>query len=235
MKKTYIMLLCVLLGIAWATAVFAGGKKESSAPEETKAVTGGGVLKTYATLQDYEKATGNKITKFNEAPMLEELVKAGKLPSLEDRLPDEPMVISPKDQIGKYGGTLTGAGTGPSGGGADIFLSRGQPLVILLPDMKTVVPNIIKGWDFSDNNKVFTAYLRKGMKYSDGASLTADDYMFWYNDILLNESIRPVKPSRWAPGGTAVKLQKIDDYTVRFTFPIPYPVILDLLAVSVEQ
>ncbi|MCX7795496.1 MAG: hypothetical protein N2380_03130, partial [bacterium] len=54
--------------------------------------------------------------KYNEAPMLAELVKAGKLPPVEQRLPEEPFVVGPgilvhKDdlpdwEVGKYGGVL---------------------------------------------------------------------------------------------------------------------------------
>ncbi|MGQ9629389.1 MAG: hypothetical protein ACUVXI_03615 [bacterium] len=33
--------------------------------------------------------------KYNEAPMLKELVKAGKLPPVEERLPKEPFVVGP--------------------------------------------------------------------------------------------------------------------------------------------
>src|SRR5260221_3653803 len=43
--------------------------------------------------------------KFGEAPALAELVKAGKLPSVDKRIPQEPMVIKPLRSTGKYGGT----------------------------------------------------------------------------------------------------------------------------------
>ncbi|GAH72553.1 unnamed protein product, partial [marine sediment metagenome] len=49
----------------------------------------------WSTLQEYEEATGNKIGKFNEAPMLKVKVAAGELPSIEERLPEEPMVDKP--------------------------------------------------------------------------------------------------------------------------------------------
>ena len=51
--------------------------------------------------------------KFNEAPILAELVKAGKLPSVDKRLPDEPLVVKPVHEIGKYGGTWRRGFTGP--------------------------------------------------------------------------------------------------------------------------
>ena len=51
--------------------------------------------------------------KLGEAPMLAELVKAGKLPPVEQRVPDEPLVIKPLESIGKYGGIWRRAFTGP--------------------------------------------------------------------------------------------------------------------------
>ena len=53
--------------------------------------------------------------KFAEAPMLAELVKAGKLPPVEQRVPAEPLVWQPLNEIGKYGGTWRRAFTGPGG------------------------------------------------------------------------------------------------------------------------
>ena len=43
---------------------------------------------------------------YNEAPTLKELVTQGKLPSIEERLPNNPLVLKPLEKIGKYGGTL---------------------------------------------------------------------------------------------------------------------------------
>ena len=37
--------------------------------------------------------------------MLAELVKAGKLPAVDKRLPENPLVVKPTEKIGKYGGT----------------------------------------------------------------------------------------------------------------------------------
>ena len=48
----------------------------------------------------------------HEAPMLSEMVAAGELPPIEDRLLQTPKVVSVVDSIGQYGGTLYGAGVG---------------------------------------------------------------------------------------------------------------------------
>ena len=42
---------------------------------------------------------------FKEAPLLAELVKAGKLPPVAERIGQDPLVIKPLHEIGKYGGT----------------------------------------------------------------------------------------------------------------------------------
>src|SRR5258707_9637412 len=51
--------------------------------------------------------------KFGEAPALAELVKAGKLPPVEQRIPQEPMVIKPLRGVGKYGATWRSGFLGP--------------------------------------------------------------------------------------------------------------------------
>ena len=41
-----------------------------------------------------------------EAPQLAEMVQAGTLPPLAERLPQDPLVIPVVDEIGRYGGVL---------------------------------------------------------------------------------------------------------------------------------
>src|SRR5262245_3523099 len=51
---------------------------------------------------------------FKEAPQLAELVKAGKLPPVAERIGQDPLVIKPLKEIGKYGGTWRAGFTGPA-------------------------------------------------------------------------------------------------------------------------
>ena len=46
------------------------------------------------------------ITRFGEAPELAAAVKAGNLPPVEKRLPEDPLVITAYRSVGKYGGTI---------------------------------------------------------------------------------------------------------------------------------
>jgi hypothetical protein len=58
--------------------------------------------------------TGSFQGAFKEAPMLADLVKAGKLPSVDQRIPSNPRVIKPLEAVGKYGGIWHRAYRGPS-------------------------------------------------------------------------------------------------------------------------
>src|SRR5713226_5533908 len=53
-------------------------------------------------------------TKFQEAPMLAEQVKAGKLPPVDKRLPDDPLVVPTVERTGQYGGVWRRAFLGPA-------------------------------------------------------------------------------------------------------------------------
>jgi peptide/nickel transport system substrate-binding protein len=186
-------------------------------------------LGQYPTIKDYERATGKKITKFNEAPMLAELVKQGKLPPVEKRLPEEPAVVEPIEEIGQYGGTWRHATQSQTSSWINVRTGY-EPLVRYARDGKSIIPNVVKSWKIRDDGKTYIFYLRKGLKWSDGQLFTADDIMFWYEDILLNEELTPTFPSWLAVDGKPVKIVKVDDYTVRFEFSKPYGTLLDWLA-----
>ena len=132
--------------------------------------------------------------KYNEAPMLADLVKQGKLPPVEQRLPEEPLVYKEgveipvghvKLEIGKYGGTLRVVNPGTPGGGEWWAISR-EPLLNqpgLGQPGKKQDGNVFKNFDMSKDAKTFTFYLRKGMKWSDGEPVTTEDVKFAYEDV----------------------------------------------------
>lgn len=186
------------------------------------------VLGQYSTIADYEKATGKKIFRFNEAPMLAELVKQGKLPSVEKRLPDEPAVVEPVEEIGEYGGTWRRAAL--SKGNITSPRMGYEPLVRWARDGKTLIPNVCTSWKISEGGRVYTFYLRKGLKWSDGAPFTANDIMFWYEDVILNKDLTPSFPSWLIVGEKSAEIKKINDYTIQFKFSRPYPLLLNYLA-----
>ena len=171
--------------------------------------------------------------KYNEAPMLAELVKAGKLPPVEQRLPEEPLIVEPAEQIGQYGGTIRVAyPTVYRWIDVSSLTNWDTVLKVSSKDYHTIIPHVAKAWKFSGDKKSLVLYFRKGMKWSDGQPFTADDIMFWYEDVLLNKELTPVFPSWLAPGGKPAKIEKIDDYTVKLSFSVSYPIILYQLAMQ---
>jgi len=175
----------------------------------------------YSTLKEYEKITGKKITKFNEAPMLKTKVAAGELPPVEERLPEREdiRVIVPVNQPGKYGGTLHKIGTARQ----EELNTLNSQIVKQNVEFTKVMPDLAKDIEFSKDYKTLTIHLRKGLKWSDGHPFTVDDILFWWEDVILNDELTPVKPKAWMRGGKLAKFEKIDDYTLRIHFAIPSP------------
>src|SRR5271167_4101299 len=131
-------------------------------------------------------------TRFQEAPMLAERVKAGKLPPVDQRVPAEPMVWQPLNEIGKYGGTWRRAFTGPGDVENANRINASDKCFFWSADGSKIVPSVAKTYELSDDGKTYTMHLRKGMKWSDGAPFTADDFVSWFDDVYSNQEIVPV-------------------------------------------
>ena len=163
--------------------------------------------------------------KYSEAPMLKTLVAAGELPPVEERLPEEPFVVEPFEEIGRYGGTANvfAVGSHAWNDWQHGTAYAGQGLFGFSIDGKSLQSDIAKGYKWDEDLKAFTIYLREGAKWSDGAPFTADDIVFQFEDIYGNDELTPVKPELWSPGEELLKAKKVDDYTVRLEFAKPYP------------
>lgn len=70
----------------------------------------------------------------------------------------------------------------------------------------------------SKDNLSYTAKLRKTVKWSDGKPFTADDVVFTYNE-MLKEANAGWAYSQLIFDGKPVKVEKVDDYTVKFVLP----------------
>lgn len=158
--------------------------------------------------------------KFQEAPMLAELVRAGELPPVDDRLPVEPMIVETVDGIGQYGESWRG-GTAEVNGNFYIRNGGYQQLLRWTPEWDAIVPNFAEWFEVNDDATEFTFKLREGIRYSDGQPLTADDIMFWYEDILMNEELTPQPQRWWTANDEPVTVEKVDDHTVVFKFAGP--------------
>ncbi|MEM7134292.1 MAG: ABC transporter substrate-binding protein [Chloroflexota bacterium] len=165
-----------------------------------------------------------------EAPVFAEMVAAGELPPLEERLPIEPMVVEAVDEIGSYGGTWR-AGLRGGSDRAWIYRTIGyEQMTRWTRDWTGVRPNVAKGWEVNDDSTEYTFFLREGMKWSDGEPFTSADVMFWYEDVLMNEELTPSVPNWLVAGDEPVVVEAVDDYTVKFSFAAPNGTLLLQLA-----
>jgi len=170
--------------------------------------------------------------KLAEAPMLAEMVKGGKLPPVEKRVPEEPMVVKPLHSVGRYGGTWRRGFTGPGDGENGNRIVSTDKILFWDYTGTKVMPCVAKDWKQSDDGKSVTIHLRKGMKWSDGAAFTANDFVFWYEEVYLNKDLVPVPHPDFMANGKSGSIRKADDLTVVFEFQDPNFLFVDILAGS---
>jgi peptide/nickel transport system substrate-binding protein len=157
---------------------------------------------------------------------------AGDLPPLEERLPAEPLVVVPYDEIGQYGGRFSGVSVGPEAGNSEWLSVRHVNLVRFLDDLQTIVPNMAKSFEWNSDFTELTVTLRSGHKWSDGAPFTTEDILFWWEDIITNTELFQSVPSYWVYGGEPMQVEAVDDVTVKFSFAAPAPAFTTLLATT---
>jgi len=153
------------------------------------------------------------VSKYKEAPMLAELVKAGKLPPVDERLPKDPPVVVPVESVGQYGGTWHGVSWDNSI--PNFKMKLYDPPVRWKPDYTGYEPGLAVSYEWSDDGKTITFRFREGVKWSDGEPFTMKDMKFWWEDLALNEEYRVIQVPWWARNsdGTPVTMEFPDDYT----------------------
>lgn len=163
-----------------------------------------------------------------EAPMLAYLVEQGELPPLEERLPENPLVAKHDydgyEGPGVYGGTWQTfhADTWM----ANWFMIAGYvPLIRWRFDCQGVEPGLAESWEFNDDGTQLTLHLRKGLRWSDGAPCTSEDFAFWYENAT-DKKFGSMPPT-WClvPDKNGVKQQMAvetpDPYTIILKFAGP--------------
>ncbi len=92
-----------------------------------------------------------------------------------------------------------------------------------------IIPKLAKSYETKDG-KTYIVHLRKGIQWSDGKPITADDVVFTWNDIILaglgNTSTRDAVTI----DGKLPKVYKIDDYTVKFVISKPFSPFVRIMA-----
>ncbi len=166
-----------------------------------------------------------------ETPSLTALVAAGKVPAVGLRLPSRPLLVD-------FAGSDAVAGR--SGGSIDLLMSSVRELrqMVVYGYARLVVydrrfelqPDILRAVDV-DQGRIFTLHLRPGHKWSDGHPFTAEDFRYWWEDMVTNSDFRATAPPQeMLVEGQLPKFEVIDELTVRYTWADPNHMFLPSLA-----
>ena len=166
-----------------------------------------------------------------EIPMLEEQVKSGQLPPMEERLPIKPRMVdfeSDNKTLGKYGGDLRLL-MGKAKDLGQITVYTYARLVGYASDY-TIQPDIAEAFVVGDGRD-FVFKLRKGHRWSDGHPVSSEDFRYFWEDMVKNEKLgKKGIPSQMLVDGEEPKFQVIDELTFRYTWEKPNPSFLPALA-----
>ena len=135
--------------------------------------------------------------------------------------------------IGKFGGALVSStiGEGPKtfnpfntkdATSATMADTMYDGLVTTKADTGEVIPKLAKSFEISPDGKVYTINLRSGIKWSDGKPITADDVVFTWDKIILAGLGNTSTRDSVIIDGQLPKVEKIDDFTVKFTTIKPF-------------
>jgi peptide/nickel transport system substrate-binding protein len=155
-----------------------------------------------------------------EPPMLRLEVSSGKLPPVQKRLPEQPLVVN-VEQPGKHGGTLNSL----------VGRSRDTRLLVVYGYARLVgydrklelVPDILESFEVREGRS-FTLKLRKGHRWSDGHPLTAEDFRYYWEDVANNSELSPSGPPKdLLVEDKPPKFEVLSDTVVRYTWHKPNP------------
>ncbi len=126
----------------------------------------------------------------------------------------------------EYGGSRTGPFDTSNGHRA----AQNDKLLYFDYTGTKIVPNIARAWDVSPDGRVTTISLRRGMRWSDGQPFTADDFVFWFEEVYQNKELVPTPLPVMTINGKPIAVKKIDAATVQFVAPDPYFALPTVLA-----
>ncbi|MBL6863791.1 MAG: ABC transporter substrate-binding protein [Rhodospirillales bacterium] len=160
-----------------------------------------------------------------ETPMLIDEVSNGRLPSIGDRVPSKPSIV---DTSGKSGGII------------NILMGRkkdtrqlvvyGYARLVGYDKKFNIRPDILSKIDVKDG-RIFTLYLRKGHKWSDGHPFTAEDFRYYWEDVANNNEVANENvPSSMIIEGQKPEFKILNNFTIRYIWKKPNPFFLPRLA-----
>lgn len=119
-------------------------------------------------------------------------------------------------------------GTASETSSTDITYRLYTPLVNRSQQTLEWQPMADESWEFSADQKTIIHHIRKGMKWSDGTPLTAQDFVFAYNQVMLREDVGSNSRDGLFVNDLPVEVKLIDDYTFSITADTVYAGMLSI-------
>ena len=165
------------------------------------------------------------------SPGLAAEVASGALPSIEQRLPENPVRVTLDAH---------GLSSGRHGGELRLLMGREKDVRLMVvygyarlvgySQDYELVPDLLEDFEVEEGRR-FTLRLRKGLRWSDGEPVTTEDFRYYWEDIASDEDLAPFgPPAALMVGQERPKFEVLDEQTVRFAWSKPNPFFLPALA-----
>lgn len=145
-------------------------------------------------------------------------------------LPNEETLIT-KSEPGRFGGRLTVAlRTEPrtfnpvlsaDSSSREVIGRMMADLVHINRETQKTESALAKTWKASSDGKSFTLRLRRGLRFSDGQPLSADDVLFTFQ-VYLDEKVHSPQRDLLVIDGVPMRVRKVDAHTLIFELAKPY-------------
>jgi len=158
------------------------------------------------------------------------------LPELQKRLPRNPRILDLKS---------LGREPGLQGGRVRMLVGRQKDIryvpifsysrLVGYNEQLEFVPDILESYTVEEG-RIFTFKLRAGHRWSDGSELSSEDFRYYWDDVIQNRDyLRRGPPARLKVDGVIAKFEVLDSLTVRYSWDVPMPSFLSMLAAPIPQ
>jgi peptide/nickel transport system substrate-binding protein len=227
MRRAIIASLVILALLAPLSA-FAGGKTETPQAQKTEPQKAPETTAQPATKEAKEAAAG---------------VAAARFPGIVE-------IDYSQFEIGKPGGQIVIATLGDpksfnlitaaETSSTDILGRVYEGVVDRNPLTLEYEPRLAEKWEIASDNLSATFTMRKGVVWSDGKPITAQDVVYTINDIILNPTkddkdayiLKTNSRDSFRVGDAFMKIELLDDYRFKVTLPSLYAGLLNAMSVA---
>ena len=169
---------------------------------------------------EYQGYDGPRPTIWYESPMSYQLVKAGELPPLDQRVPppEDRGIVQGPSGIGEYGGQYRQTNEG-------LYLGEWITASWAIRDSNGMDwhPWVGKSWELSDDGRTYTMRLRRNMFWSDGEPFTMDNIRVAWEDFNYNEELNKFVSLEFRDPVTdnVVEFKVVDELTWTLSYDTP--------------